>query len=455
MTDGSRLSRRGLAAVLLPASLAPLNSTMIAVAIPNIGDATGASSGTLRQALVTSYLLASICLQGPGGKCGDRFGHRNAFNIGQALLAIGALSAWVWPTLIGLSIGRVVMACGAAIVLPGATAVLRTEVPRESRGRAFGTLGAVMGLSAALGPPLGATLVEHFGWPSVFLANLPILGTALALAPPRKGLAIGALNKQPFDFLGSALLGLSLFGIAAGIEHSDVRWAAWIGLGGLVLFARWEKHATDPVVDLSLFSHRAFLGGAAIIALQSLALYATMFELPQVAGRLFEVGTREMGGSLLAMTGTMVATSPFAGRFTDKVGARRVALCGCGLALVAMLSQLAAPFTSFGNALMPLAGLGAGMGLASAPAQAAAMNAISSDRSGMAAGVLATMRYVGSMAGLTLLGAVLTDTRIEHVVRREHTVSLGLFAVALGLSVLCAFLLPTRGDVSRTTERVS
>ena len=74
---------RGLGAALLAASLMPLNSTMIAVALPDIAREFGRSPGTVTQALVASYLVAAIVLQSPGGKLGDRLGHWRVLALGQ------------------------------------------------------------------------------------------------------------------------------------------------------------------------------------------------------------------------------------------------------------------------------------------------------------------------------------------------------------------------------------
>jgi pyruvate,water dikinase len=76
---------------LLAASLMPLNSTMIAVALPDIAREYTHSPGTVTQSLVSSYLVAAIVLQSPGGKLGDRLGHWRVFALGQALIATGAV----------------------------------------------------------------------------------------------------------------------------------------------------------------------------------------------------------------------------------------------------------------------------------------------------------------------------------------------------------------------------
>jgi len=445
MTDAnSGLQVRLLVAIALSAALAPLNSTMVAVALPEMSRSLHEESGVLRQALVTSYLLACIVLQSPGGKLGDRLGYRRALGLGQLLLAVGSMLAWFWPDLIGLMIARLVMATGGAIVVPSATALLRTELPPEIRGRAFGTFGAVLGLSAGLGPTLGAALVERFGWTSIFLVNVPILALSAALAHVRPAARRSTVTHPRFDLVGSLLLGVSLLGLALGLEHADLRWAAGLGVVGLGLFALWERRAADPVVDFSLFRRPVFVGGSLLITLQNFAMISILFELPQVAARLFHSGPRDVGNTLLAMMGTTVVASPFAGRFTDRFGSRVVALMGCSLTLAGMLLLVTLPLRVLTDAVPALVILGAGLGLTSTPSQSAVMSDVPRDKGGMAAGLTSTMRYVGGIASLAVLGMVLTDEPAADVVVREHIVTLSIFAAALIPTLGCALLLPGR-----------
>ena len=442
----SRLPVRLLVALVLSASLGPLNSTMVAVALPEMSRTLPADSGALRQALVTSYLLTNIVLQSPGGKLGDRLGHRRALGLGQLLLAAGAALAYVWPVLPALSVARIVMAAGGAILAPSATALLRTELPPELRGRAFGAFGAAMGIAAGTGPTIGAQLVGHFGWTSIFLVNVPVLLVAAALAHlgAPAGSPAPAAPRSRFDLLGSILLGASLAALVLGLERTHLRWAAVVGALGFVPFVLWERRVADPVIDFSLFKQRAFVGGSLIIALQNFAMYSTIFELPQVAGRLFHVGPRDVGAVLLSMMGTMVLTSPFAGRGTDRFGARAVALVGCSLALAGTALLALRPLHALSDAIPALVLLGAGLGLSSAPSQSAAMSDVPREKSGMAAGLTSTMRYIGGVAGLTVLGLVLTDRPASEVVMHEHTTAMAIYGAALLLTLGCCLLLPGR-----------
>jgi EmrB/QacA subfamily drug resistance transporter len=444
---------RLLVALGLSAALAPLNSTMVAVALPEMSRALDADSSVLRQGLVTSYLLANIVLQSPGGKLGDRLGHRRSLALGQLVFAIGAAIAYLWPTLPVLTTARVLMGAGAAVLAPSATALLRTELPPELRGRAFGGFGALMALSAGTGPKVGALLVGHFGWTSIFLANVPVLLIAGLLARTDAHTASAAANAPApahprFDVVGSVLLGASLVGIVIGLENAHLRWAAALGALGLLPFVLWERRAADPIIDFSLFKRRTFVGGSMIIALQNFAMYSVMYELPQVGARLFAVGPRDLGNTLVAMMATMVVVSPFAGRASERFGARAMALLGCLSATLGMVVLALRPLHKLTDAAPALVLLGAGLGLTSAPSQSAAMSDVPRDRSGMAAGLTSTMRYIGGVAGLSVLGVVLTERPAHEVVLHEHTTAVIIFGAALLVAFGFAFILPARAPAA-------
>jgi EmrB/QacA subfamily drug resistance transporter len=443
-----RLPVRLLVALILSAALAPLNSTMVAVALPEMSRALHADSSVLRQGLVTSYLLTNIVLQSPGGKLGDRLGHRRSLTLGQLVFAAGAALACFWPVLSVLTLSRILMAAGAAVLAPSAMALLRTELPPEVRGRAFGAFGAVMALSAGTGPKIGALLVGRFGWTSIFLANVPVLLLAALLArtaaPAAPAESAPAAPRPRFDVVGSVLLGLSLIGLVLGFENPRLRWALVLGALGLLPFVLWERRAADPVIDFSLFKRRTFVGGGLIIALQNLAMYSILFELPQVAGRLFPVGPRELGNTLVAMMATMVVVSPFAGRASERFGPRVVALTGCLFALAGMVVLAVVPLNALTDSIPALVLFGAGLGLTSAPSQSASMSDVPREKSGMAAGLTSTMRYFGGVAGLSVLGIVLTETPSREVVLHEHRTAVIVFCVALAVTIACALVLPGR-----------
>ncbi|MFL6089348.1 MAG: MFS transporter [Aeromicrobium sp.] len=441
--DGA--TTRGLVAACLAASLMPLNSTMIAVAVPAISRDVGHDPGTVTQALVATYLVAAIALQSPGGKLGDRIGQWRAFAVGQMVLFVGALAGFLAPSLWLLTASRVVMAAGGAIVVPATIALLRTELPEAKRGRAFGIFGSVMSLAAGIGPLVGGELVRVFDWPSIFLANIPVLALSALLAITARHVHT---PREParFDWLGSALLATALSCLVAGTEvHGP--YATVLVFVGAILFVPFvlvERRASDPVVAFRLFRNVRFTAGTLVIALLNLVMYALLFEIPLVLSALFSINAGETGRVIVFMMLAMVITSTIAGRITDRVGPRPLGLAGTVTCLLGVVLLWLTPLSSPGEVRLPLALLGVGIGLANPAAQTASMADIERAESGMAAGIGSTMRYLGGIIGVAILGHGLDVSGAPNAVIGQHHLLLTIFAAVLVGTLGCAALLGSR-----------
>jgi EmrB/QacA subfamily drug resistance transporter len=421
------LSARVFAGLALAALLAPLNSTIIAVALPTIATSLDASAPLVTRWMVTAYLVVSIIAQSPAGKLADRWGTSRVLTLGRASFGLGALLAAFAPTLTVLGTGRVLMAVGGALTIPTVFAQLRNSVPADRRGRVFGLFGAILGGAAAVGPLIGGFLTARFGWHSVFLVNVPVVLLSFALVPPhRSRSARGALER--FDFLGSAILGAAVLLLVGAVERTSLGLLA-VTLVLVAAFIARELRAPDPVLDVRLFRRRAFAAGSAIVALQNLAMYSMIFLLPFV---LAQGGTEPAatGRMLLFFTLAMVLASPLGGRLSDAAGSRLIVLCGAILATAG-----AALFVTGDYLLASLVLMGGGIGIATSPSQAAAISAVGPAEAGVASGALSTMRYVGGVIGsglvaLLVAGGIARDSRLL------------VFPAVLLASAFAALLLP-------------
>ena len=446
MSDVAPVARnvgRGLVGALLTASLMPLNSTMVAVAVPSIARTVGHGPAAVTQALVATYLIAAIALQSPGGKLGDRLGHWRVLMFGQAAVGAGAILGFFATNLATLAGARILMATGGALAVPATLALLRVSLPAERRGRAFGTFGAVMAMAAALGPIVGGILVDAFGWEAVFVANVPVLAlAALLIASTERVRDAGPAGR--FDTLGSALLTASLVLIVLAAQRTGAL-ALPLLAGAVVMFvafARHERRVEDPVVAFDLFASSSFTAGTLLICLQNLVMYALLFEVPLVLEARFDLGARETGQLLIWLMVARVITSLAAGRLTERLGPRSLAVTGSLICLSGLVVLRVVELSAPGQVRLPLALLGVGLGLCGPAAQTASLSAVARARSGMAAGVSSTMRYLGGVAGIAFLGRALDlhGTRAAVLVEHHHVTDVFLGVLVLGL--VCAIALP-------------
>lgn len=435
-------------ALLLTAALAamllPLNSTMIAVAIPDIARDFGGDAGSATW-LVGGYLIAMASLQPLAGKLGDRFGRRPLILGGLAWFAAASLGAALAPSLLVLIAFRLQQAVAGALAFPNALAVVREVLPEERRGAAFGTLGSAIALAAAAGPPLGGALVDLGDWRAIFLVNLPWVGLTLLLALHTVPAGLGGQRRGRFDGVGGVVLTGLLAGWAWLLNPGDV--PAWVVPAGLVavgitlvVFLRYELAHTDPVLQPRLLRVRPFAAATAAMGLSNLALYSTLLAVPVLLSQRSGWSGGEIGMTLAALSVPMVALSPVGGRMSDRLGRRTTATAGLVLLAGAMLPlAVAGRGVSVPLLVGSLICAGAGLGLSNPPIQTAGIEALDPRDAGVGSGLFSTGRYLGGIAAASLVAASVTGEG-----GGDYATLFALAAAAAWLAAVLATRLPGR-----------
>ena len=459
-----RLLGPAMLGVASGAVLVPLNSTMLAVALPSIMDEFGIDAVTV-SSLVTLYLGAVTIALLASGSLGDRYGQRPVFLIGVVAFALSSLLAAVAPTFEVLALARVCQALSGALISTTSVALVRAIAPPDRRGAAFGLFDMLVSTSAAIGPFIGGLLVGAFGWQSLFIIAVPVaLFAAVAVgfvAPPDEGYpekSEPAEPGEPADRAGRPRPGIDVPGLVLLAAMLIALLVAIRGLGDegigtvsilaalaviplLVLFIRFELAAERPAVDPRLFTSRPFTAAVLGVLGTTVVLHACFILVPLLIERL-QGGTAETAGLvLLGISGLGAVAAPFGGRLSDRYGRRRPVVAGsvCLTAGLIALWLVAAGSTAAAVGAM-LGVVGFGMGFSGSPRQAAAMDAIPTGRVGMAAGTYYTGRYLGGVLGASLAGAVLGTT----VTAAGVTLGFGLL-VLVGLAVVAvSFGLPDR-----------
>lgn len=345
-----RPSRWLVASVALNGLLAPLNSTMLLVALPDISRALHVDAASTNW-LVTAYLATMAVSLAVGGRLGDRFGRRRVIFVGLVGHGLFSVVGALAPSLLVLALARVGMAASSSIVFPAGAALLREFVGAERRGRAFGTVSAVLTLAAAIGPLLGGGLVLLDGWRTIFVANLPVVAAAFALA-----------------------------------------WWA------LPAAAAAPAATRRSVLRLDLLRIRPFSAAVAAITFSNLAMYTTLLAIPVITAARSGLGSESRGALLSALSAGSVVFAPIGGRLADRSGRRLPAVTGMLLATAGLgLAALSGGSLVLLAALLAVAGVG--LGLAGAGMQTAAVEAVPPEAAGSAAGLYSTFRYLGGVAG--------------------------------------------------------
>ncbi|MCX4695214.1 MFS transporter [Streptomyces sp. NBC_01408] len=400
---------------VLGSSMALLDSTVVNVALPRIGEDLGADLAVL-QWTVNAYLLTLAGLILVGGALGDRFGRRRIFVLGVVWFAVGSLLCGLAPNA-GVLIGaRALQGVGGALLTPGSLALIQGSIHAEDRARAVGLWSGLGGVGAAVGPFLGGWLVDGPGWRWVFLLNVPLAALCVPVALRHVPESRDPHAHGRFDVLGAALGASSLALITYALIEARAGTALVVAaaVGGVVLAALFvwvERRRADPMVPPEIFASRQFTA----VNLVTLCVYAAfggffflvVLQLQVVSG----YSALQAGAALLPTTVLMLLLSARSGELGERIGPRIPLTVGPLLCAAGTLLMLrVGPQASYGQDVLPaLLVMGMGMVALVAPLTSAVLASVDPGRAGLASGINnAAARAAGllAVAALPLLSGM-------------------------------------------------
>lgn len=407
---------RTLVVLSLALLVISLDNTILNVALPAIEDDLGASAAQL-QWIVDAYLLVFSGLLLTAGALGDRFGRRRVLVGGLVLFTAASATAALADGPAALIASRAAMGVGAAAIMPSTLSILTAVFPPQERAGAIATWAGVGSLGIVLGPVLGGLLVEHASWEWVFLVNVPI-GAAVAAA----ALRLVPESRDPvaprLDLAGAALSVAALVTLVWGLVEAPGRgWGdatvlAAFALAAVLLtaFAVVETRVAHPMLDLAFLRNPRFSAASAAISAAFFAFFGLLFVLTQYLQGVLGHGPVQAGLWMLPLAGGLMLLAPVSARAAGAIGAKLPTAAGLTVAAggLAWLSQAGAA-AGFGDVAGPLALMGAGMGLALAPATDAIMGSLPPAKASVGSAVNDTNRIVGGTLGVAVLGSLLAS----------------------------------------------
>jgi len=393
-----------------------IDMTVLYTALPTLAhDLSVSASEKLWIVNIYPLIVAGLL---PGlGTLGDRIGHKQTFLAGLLVFGLASLWAAYSPTAASLIGARVMLAAGAALMMPATLSLIRlTFTDARERSFAIGVWAAVASGGAALGPVVGGFLLEHFWWGSVFLINIPVVLVALLAG----GLLLEKRPGNPdlqWDLVGSILIMVGLIGVTfaikeiAKIDPSSIIAAAALAIGAIALFAfvrRQHRRASVPLIDFSLFSNPIFAGGvlAAMVASGSLIgvelVYSQRLQLVQGFSPL-EAGLRILPIPLAAFV-----AGPIIGLLLPRLGTKLLLWLPLGVIALALLVFLSTRDMAPVYWMTSLVVMGFAVGAAVTTASSAIMLSAPEKSAGMAASIEEVSYELGGSLGIAVLGSVMS-----------------------------------------------
>lgn len=403
----------------------------------------------------TAFQVVAVAAVPLLGRLGDLVGKRRVLLLALLAFAAGSLLCAI-TTSIGFAIaGRAIQGVGAAVG-PLGLAIAHDTLPRERLPRAIGVLVGGMTFGGAIGFLLSGLLVDQFSPPAIFwflfaFAVLLLVAT-VACVPESPERAAGYV-----DLAGALLVSAGLVALLLAIsEGNGWGWSAGriIGLFAaaavlLALFAVVEMRVSHPLVDLALVARPPFANANLCALLFGFAFYLAVYLIPQIAARPKLTGyglaltTTQIGLLLIPSCAVGVGAGWTAGRLVDRLGPRALVSAGSAVGVAAYIS-LALAHSSVGALVADSAAIGLSWGLILTGLYAVVMRNVAPDASGVAAGVVVTMRITGTAVGVQAAFAVIAAAGVVGSFSSEagFTRAFVMGALGAGATLLAAAFLP-------------
>ena len=415
-----------LAATLLGMLLAALDQTIVATAGPAIQRELHIEP-SLYTWLTTSYLVASAVMTPVWGKLSDLFGRRRILVIGIVIFLGGSLLCGVSQNTWQLIGARIIQGFGSASLFTTAFAVIADIFSPRERGRYAGVFGAVFGLSSVIGPLVGGFITDAFSWHWCFLINLPVGAVALAVI----GLKMPSLKPQEertsrkIDVVGAAIFAGAVVPalVAASLAKVEVRpgdvgylWSSPLIVGLVVaavafgaLFVVVEKRVREPLIDMKLFSNRAFSIGVSATFIVGMTFLGAIVFLPLFMVNVVGASATGAGLTTVPLTFGIVIGNIASGQLSSRLGRYKFLIVGSLSILIvafAVMSFTLSPNVTQAGMAARMILIGLGLGPSIPIFNLHIQTAVEPRQIGAATSVATLSRSLGSTLGIAIFGNI-------------------------------------------------
>jgi EmrB/QacA subfamily drug resistance transporter len=407
-----------LAVAALGSFLVILDVTVVAIALPSIERELKASFAEL-QWIINAYNIAYTSVLIAVGAFADWFGRRRVMVIGLVLFGLTSLMVGLADTPTALILGRVAQGLSASAMLILGVALISNAFQGADRAQAFAIWGVSIGCGAAFGPIVGGILVDTLSWRWIFLLNVPIVATLVALCYWRVEESADP-DAGSLDWIGIATFTAALACLSYGvIEGGELGWSSGSVLTALIaavallaLFAAVELTIKRPAFDLRLFRIPTFTGIQLVCVLNSITFWVMLVYLPIYFQVVHGMSASSAGLMLMPMTIPLLLFAPMGAKLAapERFGVRGLIAFGCALIAVGFVWLAVAPPAEVTLWVVAFLLLGIGTGLINGELSNVATAVVPPEKAGIASGVNITFRHGSFTLSISVFGAILLSS---------------------------------------------
>jgi MFS family permease len=413
--DGSPINRRFiLLTTSIAAFLSPFLSSAIAFAVPKIGESFRLSfyQGSVLPVIFLIPLASFMILF---GRLSDDLGRVKIFRLGLLIFAVSALLAPAIHSYLYLVVMIFFAGLGAAVLSTNSTAIVSYVYASGGRGFALGINAMSVYLGLTLAPFLGGLLIEFNDWQSIFFFSGPLAICALLMsAASMRGIEIrgppGRTNLRQASMFSLFIILLTTYAAFGDIfGYMRLIYLPLLSLFVLFLFLHYEIRSENPIIPASVFRrNRTFVASIATAFLNYVSTFSIVFVFSIYLQVILHVNPFVSGLIILPEPVLMVLLSPVAGKLADRMGSRLIASSGMVIIGASFLLLFLLVSVSRADIMILLGILGVGFGLFSAPNTNSVMGSVRREDSGIASGILGTMRFTGQMVSIVAATLILS-----------------------------------------------
>lgn len=404
----------GFIGILIAAFLGVIDSTIVNIALPSITDYFKVSLNDTSW-ISTIYALALAVFMITASKLADQFGRKKLMIIGLVIFGVSSALCGASSSLIFLIIMRFIQGIGGAIITPIILPMGIEIFGKEKMQIVVGLSGAIVGLAAASGPPVGGILIKYINWESVFFVNVPLTIIAIVMVLLFVEESYDTTVSKSIDWFGMIFITISLFSLTfALLKGRDYGWSSNIIIALLisfvvssVIFIVVENKVHEPMVELKLFKELTFTASNICYMITGFAIMCPLLLFNYYLQNVLEYDTLKAAFIMISVSLTSMFATPLGSILGKKIGARVVNFIGIliiGIGIFKM-SYLSTDMTK-GTMILDLMICGVGLGF-SVQALSSSVKYIPKEKSGMGSGIINASRQIGSCIGIALLVSML------------------------------------------------